>query len=111
MSLDAICLSAVLRELRPALLGGRVDKIHQPSRDEVLLAVRGAGGTVRLLLSASPNHPRIQLTALSRENPETPPMFCMLLRKHLAGGRIRAVEQPPMERLAELVLETTDELG
>jgi len=111
MALDAICLSAVVRELVPVLTGGKIDKIYQPSRDEVVLLVRGTGGNVRLLLSASPNHPRIQLTALSRENPENPPMFCMLLRKHLIGGRIRELTQPPMERMAELIMETTDELG
>lgn len=111
MPLDAICLTAVVEELRGALTGGRVDKIYQPGRDEVVLAVRGAGAGYRLLLSANPSHPRAQLTALSRENPETPPMFCMLLRKHLTGGRILEITQPPMERVVEIALETTDELG
>ncbi len=111
MPLDAICLSAVAEELRAALVGGRIDKIYQPGRDEVVLAIRGNGGNVRLLLSASPNQPRAQLTALSRENPGTPPMFCMLLRKHLTGGRILEIVQPPMERLLDFRLETVDELG
>ena len=96
---------------RAALVGGRIDKIYQPGRDEVVLAIRGNGGNVRLLLSASPNQPRAQLTALSRENPGTPPMFCMLLRKHLTGGRILEIVQPPMERLLDFRLETVDELG
>ncbi|MPM36738.1 putative protein YloA [bioreactor metagenome] len=111
MAMDAICLSAVVRELAPVLAGGKIDKIYEPSRDEVVLQVRGTGGNVRLLLSASPVSPRIQLTALSRENPESPPMFCMLLRKHLIGGRVRELTQPPMERMTELFLETTDEMG
>ena len=88
MALDAVCLSAVLEELRPTLEGGKIDKIYQPSRDEILLAVRGGGENVRLLLSASPNGPRLHLTKEVRENPAQPPMFCMLLRKHLTGARI-----------------------
>ncbi|MEI3141486.1 MAG: NFACT family protein [Lawsonibacter sp.] len=68
-------------------------------------------GNGRLLLSASPNHPRLQMTELSRENPDAPPMFCMLLRKHLMGGRILSVEQPHLERIVELRLEVLDELG
>lgn len=111
MPLDAICLSALVEELRAALLGGKIDKIYQPGRDEVVLHVRGAAGNVKLLLSASPSQPRAQLTELSRENPGTPPMFCMLLRKHLIGGRILDITQPPMERLVDFRLETIDELG
>ena len=111
MPLDAICLTAVAQEIRNAVCGGRVDKIHQPGRDEVVLAVRGAEGNCKLLLSANPSHPRAQLTAISRENPDKPPMFCMLLRKHLTGARILRLEQPPMERVLTFVLECTDELG
>ena len=111
MPLDAICLSALVEELRAALLGGKIDTSYQPGRDEVVLHVRGAAGNVKLLLSASPSQPRAQLTELSRENPGTPPMFCMLLRKHLTGGRILDITQPPMERLVDFRLETIDELG
>ncbi len=111
MPLDAICLTAVAEEIRGAICGGRVDKIHQPGRDEIVMAVRGAEGNCKLLLSANPSHPRAQLTAISRENPDKPPMFCMLLRKHLTGARILRVEQPPLERVLIFVLECTDELG
>lgn len=111
MPMDAICLSAVAGEIRAAVVGGRIDKIHQPGRDEVVLAVRGNQGNCKLFLSANPSHPRAQLTDISRENPDKPPMFCMLLRKHLTGARINALEQPPMERVLQLVLEATDELG
>ncbi len=111
MALDAICLSAVVFELKKTLLGGKIDKIYQPGRDEVVLAVRGVGENVRLLLSANPAHPRPQLTNISRENPEKPPMFCMLLRKHLTGGRILDIRQPEGERIVRFLLETTDELG
>ena len=111
MPLDALCLSGLVRELRSALTGAKIDKIYQPGRDEVIFAVRTAGGNQRLLLSASPNHPRPQLTQLPRENPDKPPMFCMLLRKHLSGGRILEVTQPHLERVVELRIEALDELG
>ena len=111
MPLDALCLTAVAAELRRTLTGGKIDKIYQPARDQILLYIRGHGENVRLLLSAAPGHPRAHLTTLSRENPGTPPMFCMLLRKHLLGGRILSLEQPPMERILDFRLEVTDELG
>ena len=69
MPLDALCLSGVVAELKPILTGAKIDKVHQPSRDEVVLALRLGRGNGRLLLSASPNHPRLQMTELSRENP------------------------------------------
>ncbi len=111
MALDAVCLAAVLDEVKRSVLGGRIDKIYQPARDEVVMAVRGNEGNVRLLFSASPNHPRVQLTRLSRENPGTPPMFCMLLRKHLTGARILEIAQPELERIVLFRLEALDELG
>ncbi len=111
MPLDALCLTAVAAELRRSLVGGKIDKLYQPARDQLLLYIRGQGENVRLLLSAAPGHPRAHLTTLSRENPSTPPMFCMLLRKHLLGGRILSLDQPPMERILDFKLETIDELG
>jgi len=111
MPLDAICMTALLDELRGVLEGGKIDKIYQPTRDEVVFHMRANGGNVKLLLSANPGHPRPQLTELSRENPEAPPMFCMLLRKHLTGARLLELKQPPMERLAEFRFETLNELG
>ena len=111
MPLDALCLSGLVSELKAAIVGGKVDKIHQPGRDEVVLALRTPMGNVKLLLSANPSHPRAQLTQISRENPDVPPMFCMLLRKHLTGARILDITQPPLERSVELHLETLDELG
>ncbi len=111
MPLDALCLTAVAEELRPVLEGAKIDKIYQPTRDEVVLFLRGQGENVRLLLSANPGHPRAHLTTLTRENPDKPPMFCMLLRKHLLGGRILELNQPPLERILDFRLETIDELG
>ena len=111
MPLDALCLTAVAEELRPTIEGAKIDKIYQPTRDEVVLFLRGQGENVRLLLSANPGHPRAHLTTLTRENPDKPPMFCMLLRKHLLGGRILELNQPPLERILDFRLETIDELG
>ncbi len=111
MPFDAIFLSAVTEELGEFLPGCRIDKVQQPERDSVLLTVRGRQGSRKLLLSASSNHPRIQFTAESFENPAQPPMFCMLLRKHLQGGRILSIRQLPMERAVDLTVECTDELG
>lgn len=111
MPLDALCLSGLVSELNTALAGAKIDKIYQPGRDEVVLTLRTRGGSKKLLLSANPSRPRPQLTELSRENPDTPPMFCMLLRKHLTGGRILSIEQPPLERIVDIKLEAVNELG
>ena len=103
MPLDAVCLEAVLEELRPRLLGLRIDKVQQPARDQVILLLRG---NQRLLLNAGANAPRIQLTELTRDNPAEPPMFCMLLRKHLVGARVADIVQPGLERLRKLGFKT-----
>ena len=108
MPFDAIFLSAVVEELTPVLTGERIDKIQQPARDTVLLHLRSRG---KLLLSANGSRPRIHLTRASFENPAQPPMFCMLLRKHLSGGRIAGLAQPPAERKLDLALDCTDEMG
>ena len=90
MPLDAISLRAVVEELRPQLLNLRIDKVQQPARDQVILLLRG---NKRLLLNAGANAPRLQLTELLRDNPAEPPMFCMLLRKHLVGARVAEITQ------------------
>ncbi len=108
MPLDAICLRAVLHELRPQLIGARIDKVQQPARDQIVLLLRG---NLRLLLNAGANQPRIQLTNILRDNPAQPPMFCMLLRKHLVGARVLSIEQPDLERMVILTLQCTDEFG
>ena len=111
MPFDAIFMTALAGELREKLTGGKVDKLYQPARDEAVLHMRAGRDNVRLLLSASPAHPRAQLTRVPRENPETPPMFCMLLRKHFTGARLLELAQPSMERLLDFRFETLDELG
>lgn len=108
MPLDAICLRAVLNELRPKLIGARIDKVQQPARDQIVLLLRG---NLRLLLNAGANQPRIQLTSILRDNPSQPPMFCMLLRKHLVGARVLSIEQPDLERMVIMTLQCTDEFG
>ena len=112
MPLDAIFLTALTEELNQTLPGARIDKIQQPERDTVLLHLRSpAAGNRKLLLSASPNHPRLHYTDARWENPAQPPMFCMLLRKHLAGGRVLSLRQLPLERAVDLCVESADELG
>lgn len=111
MPLDAICLSALAQELRPCLEGAKIDKVQQPERDMLLLSLRTAQGNARLLIAAGTGNARVHLTRASFENPAEPPMFCMLLRKHLVGARIAALTQPERERLLILELDSRDELG
>ena len=108
MPMDAVCLGAVIAEIRGAVLGARIDKIQQPARDQVVLLLPRS---MRLLINAGTNQPRLQLTGVLRENPAQPPMFCMLLRKHLVGAKIVDITQPEMERIAIITLEGRDELG
>ena len=111
MAFDAYFLKGVLDELREVALDGRVEKIHQPTRDTIVLLLRCPTGRQKLLIAANPAAPRLHLTTANPENPDKPPMFCMLLRKHLSGGRLIGVEQPPMERLVRLTFSCTDEMG
>ncbi len=111
MALDALFLSHLAGELNSELSLARIDKIHQPEKDEIVLNMRGAKGNCRLLLSAGANYPRVHLTEKTRENPQTPPMFCMLLRKYFAGGRIISVTQPRLERILDIAVEVNDEMG
>ena len=110
MAFDAFYLSAVLEEIR-ALGEARVDKIHQPSRDAVIIHLRGQENRAKLLINPNPAAPRLHLTTANPENPAEPPMFCMLLRKHLMGARLVEVTQPPMERAATFTFDCIDEMG
>lgn len=111
MPLDAVYLTSVAAELRSTLAGTKIDKIHQPARDEIIIALRSREGSFRLLLSANPARPRAHITTVSTENPASPPMFCMLLRKHLIGGRLTGITQPPMERVLDFSFLCNNELG
>ncbi len=110
MPMDGFTLSFLQKELRDTLLGGRVDKVNQPERDALLLLVR-SGVNHRLLLSANANQARAQLTAQSYENPAEPPMFCMLMRKHLLGSRIVDIAQISGDRILAIVFDCLDEMG
>ena len=111
MAFDAFFLSAVLEEIRDKATGARVDKIHQPSRDTVILQLKCNHGREKLLFAPNPANPRLHLTTANPENPAEPPMFCMLLRKHIGGSRLAEVNQISMERWAEFVFDCTDEMG
>lgn len=108
MPLDAICLQGVVGELTPQLTGSRIEKIQQPARDQIILLLRGSR---RLFLNAGANQPRIHLTEQLRDNPSQPPMFCMLLRKHLSGSIIESIRQEPLERVVTLTVLASDEMG
>ena len=111
MAFDAFFLSAVLEEVKERCIGARIDKIHQPSRDTLILQMHSRDYRSKLLFAANPTAPRLHLTNASPENPPEPPMFCMLLRKHLMGAKLSEVTQIPMERCATFTFDCTDEMG
>ena len=111
MAFDPTFLSAVLDEVGKRCMGARVDKIHQPSRDTLILHLRCREGREKLLFAANPTAPRLHLTTASPENPAEPPMFCMLLRKHLMGAKLSEITQIPMERAVTFSFDCTDEMG
>ena len=111
MAFDAFFLSAVLEEVKERCVGARIDKIHQPSRDTLILQMHSRDYRSKLLFAANPTAPRLHLTNASPENPPEPPMFCMLLRKHLMGAKLSEVTQIPMERCATFTFDCTDEMG
>ena len=110
MAFDAGMLTCMVREIRTVALGGRIEKIMQPERDEIILQLRSTEGGKRLLINTGTG-PRIGFTELTRENPPQAPMFCMLLRKHLTGGRLSDIRQEGFERVVTLEFDTRDEMG
>ena len=111
MPLDAVTVSALAKELSERLEGGKIDKVQQPERDMLLLSLRAKGENLRLVIAAGTGNARAGITRGSFENPAEPPMFCMLMRKHLVGARILPVTQPEYERMLIFTLDTHDELG
>lgn len=111
MALDGMFLYQLRQELAEKALDARVDRIHQPTREEIIIALRWKGGAGKLLLSANAGSPRIHFTGEAPENPKQPPMFCMLLRKHLGSARLVRIEQVGMDRILHLVFEAVNELG
>ena len=111
MALDGAFLACLRQELTDTLQEARIDKIHQPAREELVIALRWKGGAEKLYLSAGANAPRIHFTTQTLENPAQPPMFCMLLRKRLTGGRLVAIRQEGWERALYLDFDCINELG
>jgi len=111
MPMDGAMLASVVHELERLLVGGRIDKIIQSEADEIIIAARAGGANHKLLLTANAQAPRIHLTALAKTAPQTAPQFCMVLRKHLSGGRILGIRQPHFERVVEMDIENRTEMG
>ena len=111
MPMDGLTIGFAARELDQLLAGGRIDKITQPEKDTVILLIRAGSENRRLLLCASPNNARCHLTASNFPNPLEPPMFCMLLRKQLLGGRVISVRQIGGDRMVYVDVDTVDEMG
>ncbi len=111
MPLDGFTLGLIARELNDKLQGGRIDRIIQPERDELILTVRNGGANHQLLLSASAGCARAHLTAVKKSSPLEPFNLCMLMRKHLTGGRICEIRQAEADRILEIEIEHLDELG
>jgi len=111
MPLDGLTLGFMARELREALVGGRIDRITQPERDELNLTIRNNGQNHLLLLSASAGCARAHLTAQKKTGPLEPPALCMLMRKHITGGRVLDIRQVSCDRILNIEIEHYDELG
>lgn len=110
MAFDGIFLSAVINEIKDDIINSRVDKIYQPNFSMLILSLRGSKGAKKLLMSVNANDSRIHLTNEKYENPEKPPMFCMVMRKTLSNAKLLEINQSEYERIAELIFETRDEL-
>lgn len=111
MAFDGIVISSLVWELNERLADGRINKIYQPENDAIVLTIKNNRNNYRLLLSASPSLPLAYLTEDTGTNPMTAPNFCMLLRKHISGGRIVSILQPEMERILKFEIEHLNELG
>ena len=111
MAFDGFVIHGIKAELSSLILDGKIEKIYQPEKDEIIISVRTKSGVFRVLLSASTSNARIHLTEETRENPITAPLFCMILRKHLSGGRIKAILQVGFDRILRFDIECYTEMG
>lgn len=117
INFDSLTLKALLNEIEPILTSGRVQKVQQPSRDEILLNIRAGGKSHKLYICVNPKYPHLTLLTQQGEEyrtleiPQKPPMFCMLLRKHMEGAKIRTIMQPDYERILEIYFDSYNELG
>ncbi len=111
MAFDGVTIASIVQELNQKILDGRIYKIAQPEKDELLITIKVSGGQYKLMLSADASLPLVYLTTENKKSPLTAPNFCMLLRKHLQNGRIVAIEQPGLERVIRFDIEHLDEMG
>ena len=111
MALDGITVAGIVSELNKKLLGGRIDKIYQPLADEIIFTVRSIGQNYKVLVSANSSHPRMHITQIQKQNPISAPIFCMVMRKYVAGAKITKIYQPDFERMIILEVESMNELG
>lgn len=111
MAFDGVTVAAIVKELNDKLIDGRINKIAQPEKDELLLTLKAGGEQLRLILSANPTLPLVYFTDENKISPATAPSFTMLLRKHLQGGRIVSIYQPDFERIIVIEVEHLDEMG
>lgn len=111
MPFDGVVTKCIVDEFKATLIGGRIDKIFQPEKDELIINIRSQSKNYKLLMSANPSYPRVHFTEVSKENPAVPPVFCMLLRKHLGGGKITDVIFHDFERIVTICAESINELG
>ena len=111
MAFDAGMLACMIAEVKALALGARIERVFQPERDEIVLQMRSFEGGKRLLINAGSSNPRFGFTNEQKENPQTPPMLCMLLRKHLQGAKLSDIRQEGFERVVTLEFETRDEMG
>lgn len=111
MALDGITVAGIVSELNKKLLGGRIDKIYQPLADEIIFTVRSIGQNYKVLVSANSSHPRMHITQIQKQNPISAPIFCMVMRKYIAGAKITKIYQPDFERMIILEVESMNELG
>ncbi len=111
MALDALGVRCLAKEINAIAEDGRIDKIHQPEKDEITLGIRTRTGNYTLVLSAGSANPRVHFTDKKKKNPVSAPLFCMLLRKHLSGAKIKQVRQVAFERIIVIDAESYDELG
>ena len=111
MAFDGIVIANLIRDLNDKIVSGRISKIAQPEKDELLFTIKGNRENVRLLVSANASLPLLYFTANNKPSPMTAPNFCMLLRKHIANGRIISVTQPGLERIVRIEVEHLDEMG
>ena len=111
MAFDGFVTHGIMAELSGLILSGKIDKIYQPEKDEIIINIRTREGLFRLLLSASTSNPRVHLTEEHRDNPISAPLFCMILRKHLSGGKIKAITQIGFDRILRFDIECYTEMG